>query len=236
MLNIAIVDDSDSDRESIRFHLTEFAKDRNYEIDPVEFRSGEELLSNYRSGFDMILMDIEMPGLSGIETSLKIRQLDSTVMIVFITNIAQYALKGYEASVFDYIIKPISKYSFALKMERALSRISASERDFVVINSKNGAPCSIDKKDITYVEARDGSVVYHTRDNEYAERVTLKDAEKKISLSTFAYCNKHCLVNLKYVRLINKNSVMVGDTELPVSLMQKRSFVGGFFKYISGRR
>ena len=82
---------------------------------------------NYKMIFDIIIFDIDMPGINGIDTARKLREMDSNVTIIFVTNIAQYAINGYEVDAVDYILKPVSYYDFSMKFHRTGGKGSPEE-------------------------------------------------------------------------------------------------------------
>lgn len=95
MLHVAVVEDETEYRGLIQEMVGRYAKEYDLQIQTTAFQDGRELVQNYQK-FDILLMDIEMPHLNGMEAAQKIRGLDKEVVIVFITNMAQYAIKGYE--------------------------------------------------------------------------------------------------------------------------------------------
>ena len=137
MINIAIVDDEEKERRLLTSYIERhFSNDkRRYNI--TLFDRAETFLYNYKSNFDVIFMDIELPGMNGMETSKKLRELDSVVTLIFVTNMAQFAVKGYEVQAMDFVVKPVSYYDFSLKMKRAECAISSREGADIVIDRKS---------------------------------------------------------------------------------------------------
>ena len=123
-MRVAVVDDEEAMREQLVSYLSRFEAENGLELKAVTFPSGSDLWDRYARDWDIILFDIDMPGMNGIETARKIRQLDEEVTILFITHVAQYAINGYEVDAVDYIIKPIGYYDFALKFKKALRRVN----------------------------------------------------------------------------------------------------------------
>ena len=117
MLHIAIVEDEDACARQLEEYLQRFQEENGIQISVERFADGMELTERYHPGWDLILLDVEMPRLDGISAAAEIRAQDSAVQMIFITNMAQYAIKGYEVDALDYVLKPVSYYAFSLKLQ-----------------------------------------------------------------------------------------------------------------------
>ena len=97
-----------------------------------------DFLEAYRPDFDLVFLDIELPLLNGIETARRLRELDSVVALVFITNMEQYAVNGYEVDALDFVVKPINYYRFSSMMRKALRIIARKEEKALPYPKANG--------------------------------------------------------------------------------------------------
>ena len=163
----------------------------------------------YRPGFDIIFLDIEMPTLGGMPTAERIRRQDPDVVLVFVTNMAQYAIRGYEVDALDFVLKPVSYYQFSTKLERALQRIQRRRGGQVALQVSGGVQL-LDTDDILYLETRDRLLHYHTATDTWSVRGSLLKAEKDLAAYHFARCNQCYLVNLRHVRGVQDDLVQVG--------------------------
>ena len=120
MLEIAIVEDEENYRNVLCEYLKKYEQETGQEIHMSVFTDGDEIVENYTAKYDIILMDIEMQFMNGMDAARKIREVDKAVIIIFITNMAQYAIQGYEVDALDYILKPISYFAFSQRIQRAV--------------------------------------------------------------------------------------------------------------------
>ena len=234
MVSIAIVEDNEKERAYIRSCLDEISKQEEIPLHVEEFSSGTAFLGNYQPVYDIVLMDIEMPVMNGMETARILRKIDETVLLLFVTNMSQYAVQGYDVDALDFIVKPINPYSFAIKLKRAIARTVKRADDVIPIHTE-GEVVAVKISAIRYLEVAGHYVIYHTVTGEYSEYNTLKNVEKKINKPHFVRCNRCYLVNLRYVTAIKKDVVHLGKEELLISRPQKKLFVESYVEYLGGR-
>ena len=130
-MRLALVDDDAEIRSLLRAYVQRYNTEYGTAISTYDFTRGSDLLHNYERGvFDVIFLDIEMPGINGMETATQIRRIDDAVALVFVTHLAQFAVQGYEVQASDYIIKPLSYFDFAMKITRILKTIEGKQVPF----------------------------------------------------------------------------------------------------------
>lgn len=236
MIPIAIVEDNAAERARIRECLKYVENSEGVVFNVREFQNGLEFLGSLEapSAFDLVFMDIEMPGMNGMETARALRQTDPTVLLVFITNMAQYAISGYEVDALDFILKPINKYSFAIKMKRALTRIPHRNEDYIAIRSE-GETRSVCVDSIRWIDVNGHYVVYHTTDGDITEYSTLKESAARVNCKTFTLANRSCLVNMRFVDAVSKETVTIGNTKLDISRPQRKKFFAAISGYMGGK-
>lgn len=196
------------------------------------FSDGEDIVTDYSADFDIILMDVEMKFMDGMTAAGKIREKDSEVVIIFITNMPQYAIQGYKVDALDYVLKPLSYFAFSQRMDRAMSRIRRKENRFVAIQLKGGRQ-KIDISFLCYVEVRDHDLIYHTADREYVTKGSMKDAEDALNGESFFRCNRCYLVNLDYVESFQGSDVTVNGDIIQVSRSRKKAFLDALNDYMN---
>ncbi|MBE5916549.1 MAG: response regulator transcription factor [Pseudobutyrivibrio ruminis] len=233
-MNIAVVDDLQTELDILCGYLTRFSSDEGISFNVKRYESGEAYISDLEAKYDLILMDIDMPGLNGIDTARAIRKKDENVVLIFVTAMPQYALAGYEVDAIDYVIKPVSYPDFALKLKKALRYVKQNSSDVPLLLQTKDGMINLNVSDIYYVESALHYCIYHTRDSEYRVRESISAAEQKLKKYSFARCNSGYLVALKHVKAIMKDDVMVGDYVLKISRSKKLSFTEQFTKTLGG--
>ncbi len=223
MINVAIIEDDISSQNDIKNFLSKYGKEKNEEFNTSCFISGEQFLSNYKATYDLILMDIELPGINGMETSKKLRQMDNNTVLVFITNMAQFAIGGYEVGAFDFILKPITYASFYLKFARIMQKINSNVEQ-ITIRGKQFSK-RINTNNIMYVEVSNHDLIYHTLEGNINGHGSMKLIKEQFENNDFSLCNQSYLVNLKYIKEVHNNEVKVGNDWLIISRPKKKEFL-----------
>ncbi len=230
MINIAIIEDEAAATEKLIGYLGELSEKCGEEFHTVTFENPLLFLAGYKPNYDLVLMDIELPGIDGMKASRKLRELDKDVALIFVTNMSQYAVEGYQVDAWDYIVKPVLYYDFALKLERAIERIK-SRRDCRIQISVDDATKVISTRDLLFVEVANHSLIYHTTQGDFRSTGTLKSIEKKLP-AEFAKCNNCYLVNLRYVTGFKGYTVTVGEHELQISHPKRKEFIRALNNYL----
>lgn len=231
MIRAAIVEDDQMYREQMSMFLARYQKEKDIQLDLMMYEDGKDIVEQYRPDFDVIFLDIEMPLVNGMKAAQKIREVDEHVILVFITNMAQYAIKAYEVQALDYIIKPMTYASFKSKMDRIVRMVERRIEKSIVLNVGTSM-IRLPVSEIYYVEVVSHNVIYHTDKGEYSLRGSLKEVEALLEGSGFEKCNNCFLVNLRHVRKIQDGITTVGKDQLPISRSKKKSFMNAVASYI----
>lgn len=165
-----------------------------------------------------------MPSRNGIEASRVLRETNKTIVLLFVTNLAQYAIAGYEVDALDYILKPINYYSFKLKIQKALEAVHHLHGIMLTISGEHG-PQYVRSTDVLYIEVQNHSLIYHTQYSDLTATGTLKRVENQLAEEGFFRCNYCYLVNLRHVDFLDGNTVMVGGHPLQISRNRRKDFL-----------
>ena len=231
MLKIAIVEDEIESIEQIQCYIEEYCKEYSKEIQITAYRDGSQMIENYKKNYDIIFLDIEMPVMNGMETAEKIRKVDKDVVLVFITNMAQYAINGYSVGALDFILKPINYSTFSVRLTRAINRVKKRESGVILLSLPDGLK-KLKTRQIYYVDVQNRMLHYHTDEGEYVIRGTMQNTEKKLERYQFVKCNHWYLVNLRYVSEIRKDIAIVAGNELEISRRNKTAFLAALTNYV----
>ncbi len=232
MIRIAIVEDDANYADSLKKYILRYEEESGTRFQISYFQDGEDILEDYQAQYDIILMDIEMRFKDGMTTAEEIRKCDTEVVIIFITNMPQYAMKGYAVEALDFVLKPINYYAFSQRIERALKRMKNRQTRYLNISSKGRAK-KIDISELYFVEVQDHDLYYHTTEGVFSQRGTIKDVEEKLANEPFFRCNRCYLINLEYVNGFEGNSVFVGDTDVQVSRARKKELIDVLNDYMN---
>lgn len=231
--NIAIVEDEVEEAETLRAYFSRYTEEYHTTFTITHFLSAEVFLNRYRPVYDLVLMDICLPRTSGMDAAAQLRRVDQSVPIIFVTNMAQFAVKGYEVDAFDFVVKPVSYANFALKIHRLMGKLAA-RREGEVLVTQSDHMIRLSASQIKYIEISGHRMVYHTTGGEVNAYGNLKEAEAALDPAIFARCNSCYLVNLNYVQAIQGHTVLVGGDALQISRPRRKAFVQALNDYLGG--
>lgn len=230
MIRIAIVEDEELYIEQLTGYLKQYQKEMGEELEVTVYRDGDGITAKYTAQFDIILMDIQMRFVDGMSAAEEIRRMDSEVVIMFITNMTQYAIKGYEVGALDYILKPVSYFPFSQKLSHAITRVKRRENTYITVPVKGGIQ-RLDVSDIYYIESSGHNLIFHTRKEKYVAALTMKSIEEKLTGLGFSRGNKCYLINLKHVEGIRDKCAIVKGEKLQLSRPRMNAFMQDLTKY-----
>lgn len=229
---IAIVEDDPKEAQILQSYISRLAE-AGEACEVRWFQTGREFLSAYQPIYDLVLMDINLPDLNGMDVAASLRKMDRNVILIFVTSMAQYAVQGYEVDALDYMVKPVTFATFSVKFRRALAKSSGQQSRELLINVTDGVyRTSVSR--IKYVEVSDHSLIYHTTDGDLTSYGNLKQVEAQLDPRQFARCNRCYLVNLAHVIAIRGSAVVLDGAELQISRPKRLSFLEALTNYLGG--
>lgn len=225
-IKVAIVEDEDMWAETLYNFLMQY-QNENIDINFFikRFNDGDEIAEDYKGDFDLIFMDIEMKFMNGMKAAQKIRLRDDSVEIIFVTNMAKYAIEGYKVRAMDYVLKPIVYSTFSESLKRAISGIEGRKGKYIVVNYKDGS-LKVNISEIRYIESHGHRLTFHLKDKEVDTTVySMKQMEEALGKEGFCRCNSGCLVNLKFVNGFNEGDVVIDNNYISISRRRKQKFM-----------
>ena len=213
MYRIVMVEDSPDEAKVLRTHLERFSRERGEQFRISWFTSALEF-GEAGLACDLIFMDIDLPGIDGMEAATLLRSIDTVTPLIFVTNLAQYAVRGYEVSALDFMVKPVTYYDFALRMEKALRVIKRNANKNVVVSTRDRT-CFIPYDDLLYIAVDNHELSYHTVDGGEPPTVrgSLGKVEQELSDGPFVRISNSFLVNMNHIRSFKGDEVRLDNGE-----------------------
>lgn len=235
MINIAICDDEKVQVELLEKYVINWAKENGIRIEVELFFNAEsfEFLWSMDKKFNILLLDIEMPGKDGIQLAKRIRKEDNLLNIIFITEISDYISEGYDVEAINYLIKPIKEDKLYECLNRAIEKIPIEEKTILI--DVEGETIRLIEMDILYIESFSHSVEIHTLKDTYRVRKNISTMENELNQNSFIRCHRSYIVNLKHIKRIGKTDIILDNDDLiPVSRRQYSNTNIEFIKYHGG--
>ena len=188
------------------------------ELELIEFESAEEALSQdiLSQEVDIFLLDIQMDKLTGMDLAKMIRQNNDTSEIIFVTSLVDYIQEGYIVRAYRYLLKPINYKDLRKHLLSCISDIKSKKNNFMLIENK-GAMYKIPIDRILYIEVIKKELTIYTLNETYHTKSSMDKIEKNLYEYNFYRCHKSYLINMQHIEVIHKNTVQIGNVEIPVS-------------------
>lgn len=230
-VRIAIVEDEAPQRALLAAHVREAAQRRGTDVDVLEYADGETIARADTSALDLIMMDIDLPGMSGMEAAGLIRRWNAQVQIAFCTNLVTRALDGYAVQALDFLVKPVGSERIGELLDKA-ARMREQQRPRTLTLRAQDHVLIVPVADILYAETYGRKLRLHTRRETMDLRMTISALEEQLPGRGFFRVHNACLVSLAHVRQINGLEVEVAGDTLPVSRHKKKEFIQALTDYL----
>lgn len=246
MARIGIVDDEHVARDQIQAAIERYGSENNIEFHVDSFTCAGSYLANRKHDYDILFLDIDMPGMSGMELAQAIRLTDKRIVLIFCTNLQQFAVNGYEVSALGFLVKPVEWYPFCLYLQRALQSVALREslhaKEGKKILVKDGSTTRmVDVSNLVYVEVRKHKLLYLVDDRASGNEATfqshgsMRGVAAELAPYGFARCAASYLVNLSRVTAVNSMNVHLGERVVPIGRAFKDDFRRDLSRYLATR-
>jgi len=232
-VNIAVVEDEDIFIEQIKQYFETYNKSSDIQINYTVYKNGLDFIQNYTGQYDAVFMDILMPKMGGMEAALTLRKTDEDIPIIFMTNVAQYAIEGYKVNALDFMLKPIVYQDIELKLNKVIHYLQRFGSSGIMLTIDESSKM-ISTRDIYYIEVFNHQLVYHTKLGDFTQRGSLSALEQSDKFNAFIRSNSCYLVNCKHINSIEGECLKVNDTLLPISRRKKKEILNTLAKFMGG--
>lgn len=212
MYRILIVEDTPAEADVLRAHLSRYSGEKNLQFAVTVLGSALEFINSDHVA-DLVLMDIDMPGVNGMEAAEIMRTYDQTTPLIFVTNLAQYAVRGYQADALDFIVKPFTYGAFAMRMDRAMEVMRRAARRSITVRSHDGLRI-IAISDLVFIDVSGHNLIYHLADGgTFSVRDSLSHAIEGLGGPPFLRISSGCVINMGHVRGVHDAEVTLSTGE-----------------------
>lgn len=210
MIKIAIVEDDNECAELLQQYTDRCCAETGEIIQMVRFTDGDEIASDYSA------------------------ERDKNVIIVFITSMAQYAIRGYAVDALSFLLKPLKYFTFSQELKRCIERIRRKKKKFLLFSTENGMD-RIATEEILYIESLNHKMLITTDAAQYSVYDTMRNMEEVLKGEGFARCNNCYLVNLAYVTAVRGEYVLLGERKLKISRHKRKAFLEALTEKFAAR-
>lgn len=234
MLRALIVEDYPDEAAALKEQLELYGKRHELEFDITWSESAAAVAKGTR-GYDVIFLDIELPGMDGMDAARLLRSYDPTTPLIFVTSLSQYAVASYEVNATGFIVKPVTQPKLEMCLDKITGRLNGADDQKIVLTASGGVR-AIPIKNLRYVELVRHDLVFHVVDR--SEPLRIRGTIRQVLESTsddgpLFQISSGCVVNFDYVSLIKGAEVQLTDgTVLPLSRARRKNALQAFATYL----
>ncbi|WP_208559515.1 LytR/AlgR family response regulator transcription factor [Marinilactibacillus kalidii] len=225
-MKIAVVEDNPNTRKEIKAYIEESSRHLSLHVDIDLYEDGVVLVDKFDAKYDIIYLDVEMEIMDGMTTAKKIRERDSEVVIVFITNHGQVAIQGYSVDAADFLLKPLKPFTFNEHFKKITKKVTVKSESIIVKIAGNLR--KINLSDIQYIESQGHYIKFKTINETFTIIDTLKNIQTKLDNDFFFRSSNSIIVNLNHIDKVEKNTIFIDDEKLDISRARKKAFIDRF--------
>ena len=235
MYKVLIVEDMQDCADVLRGHLARYSDETGEQFQVTWITTAFDIVESKQT-YDLIFMDIGLPGINGMEAAQQLREHDTQTQLIFVTDLAQYAVKGYTVDALDFVVKPVTYYDFALRMERAMRVLRRNAGRSVYIPTKDGVRI-MPLSQVVAIEINRHNLMYHL-DGEaepFVFRGSLNKVEEDLAGTSFVRISNSCIVNMDYVRRISGAEIFMSTGDVYyISRTKRKDALAAIARYYGG--
>ncbi len=232
---VLIVEDEPFEARRLQIYVERYSSEREIQIQTQWEKSAMDFIAQ-RARVDLILLDIELPGITGMEAARLLRVYDSSTPIIFVTNLAQYAVEGYEVDALDFMVKPVGYHDFAMRMDKAFRALARSAERNLLVATTDGTRV-LPSSQLVYVEASNHDLVFHLTEGEpFRKRLGIPELLAEYPEVPLLRISKGRVVNMESVDWVRGSTIRtVTGEDLPISRSMRKTVESELLRYLGGR-
>lgn len=230
MILLAIVDSNLQDAQMLEKCVECYMKKKDIGYLSHRYDGGVEFIRS-RTNYDIVLTDIQLKDMDGLDAARFLRIVNKDAALIFVTQKAEMAVRGYKVNAMDFILKPIDQPMIDCAMERALKGIPKCRESFFALKTPDSI-VSLSIYSIYYVEVYGHELVYHTQHGDYKVRGRLREAREKLKDGYFIQCSRSHLVNVHHMQGLYGDYLMINGTNVPVTKVHHKEIKQAYLEYL----
>ena len=231
-MRIAICDDEAQIRELLKKRITKYCFTHNVELNLQMFENGENFINQNYDDIDVVFLDVDMPGIDGLETAKAIREKNRDMLIVFLTAYSEFVFESFKVDAFRYLVKPVPDHEMTETLDAIIDKLCAPEENLSF--QFQNEMYSIRYSDIIYIEGMRDKIWIYCKDMTYRWRGTLKNLNELLQDKGFFQVHRSYIINMNKIQKYNSQTVvMESDYEVPISKYRLDDFKEEYIKYWS---
>lgn len=236
MTSLLIVEDEKPAADALLALVRRYEESRGMTFDVDVVGAAFELLDASRT-YDICLLDIQLPGINGMEAAELLRSQHRVTSIIFVTDLAQYAVRGYEVDALGFLVKPATFAGLAMNLDRALREVAQGTNRTLAVPTDDGFR-SVPLSQVTYIEVRNHDLIYHTvGGDDLRTRGSLAQVECELADAPMVRVSRYCLANMALITSVLGDEVTVaGGAALHITRGHKKEIELALARYLGGRR
>ena len=229
---IAVCDDEKLMQRQLSHYLEQYAAETERYPCISYYSSGEEILASMDRDTDVLLLDISMPGVSGMDTAAALRERGCRTQIVFITSMEQFAVQSYRVHAFSYLLKPVTYAELSRVLREIDDRLKEERSSVLPVETAEGTQL-LELRDLLYAEVYQHETSFVTTEGRVTSVTQLSQVEARLVPYGFFRCHRSYLVALRKIRRIGATDLTMANGDVvPLSKHRRREFIDAYSRWM----